>query len=79
MITKNNENKYILLIPKFSFFTLFSNSFLNRQSQLSYVVQTALFKEDFKVDLDTFIVNIRNYIKPKKSFHIIFIAQDLTF
>lgn len=75
MIRQINE-KYILTLPALSFISHFSNSFLNRQTQMSYVVQTALFNKDLEIELSTLINNIINITKSDANFRILFIAPD---
>ena len=76
MITKINE-KWTLTIPVFSFITVFSNAFFNRQKQISYVANTALFNKEFTVDLYQLANSIYQVSKNrKKRFKICFITPD---
>ena len=76
MIKKINE-KWTITIPVFSFITVFSSAFLNRQKQISYVTNTALFNKEFTVELYQFAKFIYSVSKNrKKRFKICFIAPD---
>lgn len=76
MIKKINE-KWTITIPVFSFITIFSSVFFNRQKQISYVVNTALFNKEFTVDLYQLARLIYDVSKNrKKRFKICFIAPD---
>lgn len=66
-----------MTIPVFSFITVFSNAFFNRQKQISYVANTALFNKEFTVDLYQLACFIYQVSKNgKKRFKICFIAPD---
>ena len=76
MITKINEI-WTITIPVFSFITVFSSAFLNRQKQISYVTNTALFNDKLTVDLSTFSKFTYHYLpKDSKKLKICFIAPD---
>ena len=66
-----------MTIPVFSFITVFSRAFLNRQKQITYVTNTALFNNIFTVDLSTFSKFTYCYLpKDSKKLKIWFIAPD---
>jgi predicted nucleic-acid-binding protein len=66
-----------MTIPVFSFITIFSSAFFNRQKQISYVANTALFNKEFTVDLYQLARLIYDVSKNrKKRFKICFIAPD---
>ena len=75
MIEKNND-KYFLIVPCLSFLTVFSKAFLNRQSQISYVVKSSIFKEDFIIEINSFVENLFNLTKSDKPFYIILISKE---
>lgn len=78
MIKKIND-KWTLAIPCFSFVTLFSSPFMNRQKQIAYVANTALFNKSFQVDLEKFSRMLTNLsIMGNSRLQFCFIAPDNT-
>lgn len=69
MITMNN-NKSQLVIPKFSFVACLSSPFLNRQQQVSYVVNTALIGEQFSVELEFLFKYLNVFLQDSKGKNI---------
>lgn len=73
---KNINEKWTMTIPVFSFITVFSSPFLNRQKQTSYVANTALFNKEFTVEVYMLAKFTNGLSKNSKRLRICFIAPD---
>ena len=75
------NDKFLLTIPKFTFICLFSDFFLNRQQQMSYVVKAALIDNHPYIELN---ILIHNYMlimgnKSVNRINLLFICPDYKF
>lgn len=75
MIRKINNQLYIVIPPN-SFISLFSKMFINRHKQLSRVVKTSLFSEEFSVNLELFVKTLKQITNSDSKFNLFFIAEN---
>ena len=67
-----------LIIPHFSFISVLSTPFFNRQAQLSYAVNSALLKRILTIDLAKVDLYFSSMVKPMdKCINFVFIVPDL--